>query len=422
MINIAENKIINNNISEIISNIDILHFDEEPILFSGTNCFGNLILASSVDEDDILKTQQFFHVIIDIKTYYEFLNFKISYFEILKKNNIIFIVNKSFDNTSVITSIVNFDEIPPDYLPLENSFCPKISYSNSFNYDFILHGEKADRNLVSVDKLSNVQELMSNLFKVPFNILKKVLSTDADVYINAFTDYSAYATGSFKIRFLVKPLIKEDKRNLFTPEHDFAPLLYNYINYSMLELPNEVESIFKNPDKSSPKLDRLINDLKSFVQKSGYSEDSFSEETARKDIIESAEKVLDVAETIGECYTSIELKNNNTSLCLIDSTFKESIQKTCKIIEENNPEFTIDKTPAEYKVIIYHLNLKSRKGNAYFVEGSKVYSPRIFISGNKPLETTEFTKSMHENLQIKVTALAKKINGVIRHLNIIYEP
>ena len=58
----------------ITDNYRVLHFDEYPILFSGTNKYGNKLLSSlSSEEDDIFR---YFTIVLDDKQYSDFINRK----------------------------------------------------------------------------------------------------------------------------------------------------------------------------------------------------------------------------------------------------------------------------------------------------------------------------------------------------------
>jgi len=419
MINTIDRKNINNNISIIVENFEILHFDEEPILFSGSNCLGNIIIGSSVDEDCINKTKQFFHVIVNLETYLDFIKRKISYKKILQ-NNTILLINKSFNNSLINTFFIDFTEIPHDHLPAEDSFCPQCDIVPSFYYDFILHGKDADFHLVSTDRLSQIQEHITELLKIPFNLLKKQIQTSTNIFISAFSSASAYAPGSFKMRFLVKPEIKDEVRNLFIKEDDFAPLLDDYFNYSFNELSNEIESILNNNIDQSPKFNELINNFHVIIDKSGIPVDSEFNDRMKKELINSVDNLDSISQSLEESCSQIEFKNN-VNTYIIDENFKRKIENLTKIIEDYNKEIVTDDSPKDYIIYIYHLNIKTRKGNAIVTNDGVMSKPKIKISGVKPLELTDFTKSIHENSLIPVKAIAKKINNKIKSLEVIFD-
>ena len=60
----------------------LLHFDEFPILYIGTNKYGNKIIGSHLEEDDESKTILTLHTLLTNKEFYQFMTGRISYLEI----------------------------------------------------------------------------------------------------------------------------------------------------------------------------------------------------------------------------------------------------------------------------------------------------------------------------------------------------
>ena len=110
----------------IVSDFDILLFDDEPILFTGKNEKGDYIIGTSIEDDDDRKIQWYFHTVVDEAVYRKFIDRQITYLNILKNSDRIFIIGKAYDNSFVKIYYINFADIPSDYLPLENSYCPEL--------------------------------------------------------------------------------------------------------------------------------------------------------------------------------------------------------------------------------------------------------------------------------------------------------
>lgn len=119
-------KIKHSSLFEIINKYEVLLYDDEPILFTGRNNLNNIILGSSVDEDYSSKIEQFFYTIISEDIFLKFINKELSYLDILKTNNI-FLIVKSFDGVLFDVYPLNIEDIPKNYLPLEDSFYPNNS-------------------------------------------------------------------------------------------------------------------------------------------------------------------------------------------------------------------------------------------------------------------------------------------------------
>jgi len=128
MFEINNNRNVASDLPIITNNFQVLHFDEFPILFIGENPYGNKILGSLVceDEDDD-NLFRYFQSIVKDEIYFQFIDKKISYLEVLENSSSIFVLDKDINNKIIAIFHISFSEIPKDYLPLPNSFCPDIA-------------------------------------------------------------------------------------------------------------------------------------------------------------------------------------------------------------------------------------------------------------------------------------------------------
>lgn len=122
MIKVKKEPVITD-MQNIVNDYQFLHFDEEPILFSGLNLNGDVIIGSSVDEDSEEKIQQYIHCLISAKQYNDFLKKKISYLDIIKNAQFLFLINISFGARFSETYLIKYSDIPKDHLPAEDSYC-----------------------------------------------------------------------------------------------------------------------------------------------------------------------------------------------------------------------------------------------------------------------------------------------------------
>ena len=125
MFNIDKNKKVDIDLPIIEDNFHVLHYDEEPILYTGTNKYGNRILGSSVEESDDSKLSRFFHVIVDSQTYFDFIKQKISYLTVLQNSRSFFVIDKAFDESHQDIYLLDIlKDVPADYYPSQDSLCP----------------------------------------------------------------------------------------------------------------------------------------------------------------------------------------------------------------------------------------------------------------------------------------------------------
>ena len=77
MFKINTNNRTTSDLARIADNYEVLHFDEYPILFIGSNKYHNKIIGSLVCEDeDSGEVFRYFYSIITDRTYFQFINQK----------------------------------------------------------------------------------------------------------------------------------------------------------------------------------------------------------------------------------------------------------------------------------------------------------------------------------------------------------
>ena len=118
--------------SKITAPFKVIHYDGEPILFLGYNDNNDILLCSLVDTDEYKKMDQFIEIIVDNRNLKSFFDKKITYLDMLKNSNSIFLVNVSYDRTDFKSYIIEFDDIPMSHKPSEKSFCPELLKENFF--------------------------------------------------------------------------------------------------------------------------------------------------------------------------------------------------------------------------------------------------------------------------------------------------
>lgn len=110
-------------LSAIVDEYEVIHFDETPILFTGKNVYGLRFLGSLVEEDFDNNVQYSFHVPITQDTYSIYLRREKSYRQIITNSDNIFVVQSSLSNEILEVFLVRSSDIPPDYLPAADSYC-----------------------------------------------------------------------------------------------------------------------------------------------------------------------------------------------------------------------------------------------------------------------------------------------------------
>ena len=136
----------------ITANYKELLYDEDPILFLGTNKYGNKIIGSLIEEDEQTYDKYYFHLLVDNTTYFEYIERKKTYREIILNSEDLYVVKRDITNNIKEIYFHKKNDIPLDYLPYENTLCPVLEKEFSENFCVTLEGGKADKNIgVSTD-------------------------------------------------------------------------------------------------------------------------------------------------------------------------------------------------------------------------------------------------------------------------------
>ncbi|MBF0345636.1 MAG: hypothetical protein HQL06_15590 [Nitrospirae bacterium] len=426
MFNIDKNRRFESDLALIENNYQTLLYDDEPILYTGTNKYGNRILGSSVEEDYESKIERYFHTIIDSKTYNDFLRKEISYLSIMQKGKSIFVIDKSFDSNTIQIYLINIDEIPVDYLPSVDSYCPEQELQSSFSYALKLKGKLADLHFAISKEVEKIQESFIELLQSSFNTCLKYFIQKPYIWI------TPYSEGSFKIQFVIK-LTKNKQITLIQKDDMISNFVSDYLKYCLNDLPIEVDKIFAI-EEDVVQFSKLICKYQNLYDTLKIKVPDEIKDILLNSIKDSVTLLDKLTEDIGDNYTYIELSNIEMNvgndlektIGVIDSSFKHSIEKANKVIEKTSKvNEIVDDEPQEYIIHIYHLNTETGKGRAYIYNknNDKVMSqPKIQIRDFESLEETKYTESLHLNKWINVKGVARIVDGKFRSIDIVFEP
>lgn len=420
--NLPNKCLLKNDLVEIVDNYKVLHFDDFPILFIGTNKFGNKIIGSHLEEDDDNLRIYTLHTILTDKEYYHFLNGKISYLEILKESTSISLVEKDFNFKILKAFDFDFNSIPTDYLPLESSFCPKIVKEQSLEYAISLKGKLADVNKADTEQVSKIQNGFAEF-------LEDRVKSFKGLFVTPKTMLQAYATGSFIINLELDLSSKNNQIDLFP---DLAPLdkyLCDYIKYISSGFSEDKELFKSNTPVSSYKFKELENSMINVYNSSNIKKPDNAYTHLKADVLKSIGKFEKISEQVGEDFDSIQILNivsdDESPLAFIDKEISEIFQNSIEEIELSQTcGYSIDDQLQEYSIYIYHLNTDTRIGNALIKNlgnESVMSKPKIKIEGDEGLEQTKYTESLYLNKWINVKAKAKKVGEKFTYLDIAFE-
>jgi len=420
MFKINDYRKTDSNIPLIVDNYEILHFDEYPILYIGTNEYGNQILGTLAYEDEEDYTYRYFHTIIRNNILDNFLNKEISYLSILENSKSTFIIDKDINDKVIEVFQIPVSEIPEDFLPHKSSFCPDYGSQLGFDYSVSLHGQIADKHEAFNDPLKKITESF-------FEIIDDAIGSLKELNLKHQIVHKPSAAGSFKINFLIK---LPGYHNIFIKKNDISNYLAEYVSYCIDDLHKDVDNLKKKKNDQYVLFDKLSNMQSEIYQKNSIIlDDEKLKTTLVKNVNETLEEVERISDEIGNGFKEIEIKSrtirteNEILVGFIDKSKAQKITNATEyILESTTNNLTEDISERGFRVIIYNLNTDSRVGNAYVKnddDPNLMDKPRIEILGDEELTESMYTESLHLNKWIEVRARGKKVKGRYKRLSIM---
>ena len=402
----------------ITANYRVIHFDEEPILFTGTNKYGNRILASLADVSDEAMVSWYFHIIVDPRTYADFRKQKLSYLDVMRGSSVIYILERRFDGTTPKVCFTSFDAIPENHRPLEDSFCPEQPGVPTLSYSIRLCGLTADENSAFPKDIAAMQTAFAEQLESNIFMLKDIVHGPPTV------TQRAYSPGSFQLNFDIEVRLADA---LFMKTGPIAEYVNEFIAYCADHLPAEAEKIYEPEPEKLPFFSHLLREYEQLYDKSCVKLPDKYVEKVKDEVRKASESIAEMTEMLGEHFTGIEIVNEGDTsrpIAFMDADFKTTIESVVTTIQGKTQHVEEDTAPKEYEIWVYHLNRESRTGNAIVISDDqerKMSKPKIRISGEEPLESTKYTESLYRDKPIKVKAKAKKVDGKVRSLAIEFE-
>jgi hypothetical protein len=428
MFKISDTHRIETDLPIISENYQILHFDEIPILFTGMNRFGNRIIGSSVDEDYTVGFERYFHIILDAADYTAFLRRRKSYRSLLQEAKPIFVLDMLFEEGSKTPTIyqLTFEEIPDDYKPLQDSYCPQRLLTPSHLYSVELGGHLADSGRLEPREAGETQNLFDQVLRYAFGGLEDILGIKPQSLL------APSSTASFMLNFEFK--VNESQGHLFRREIDYFSYLNAYLAYCINNLHEDIDSLIMDEYSRLEEFQNLLSlYLSLFTEVDDQEKERHVHELAQS-IYSVAGVLNDLSMHIGNNYNKIFIANisdeGENPLGVIDDKYKTQIETIISKIEnrigQNSIEVDIDQSPQSYRIQIYDLNRNSRKGLALVYSGPsrRASRPSITISGSEsgqPLARSKYTESLHFGHFIDVRGIATREGNRIRSIEIQYE-
>jgi len=346
---------------------------------------------------------------------------RLTYKQILKETSTKFLVEKSFGGKVLNAYNLEFENIPEEYQPLDNSYCPNYKKFFSFSYSLGLKGKVADLNRAIADEVSNIQTAFSDFLENRLKSLKN-FNLQPAAYLQP------YSPGSFKINLELE--FKEKKmQELFSKPLPFDEYVHEYLKYITTSIVADKDQFLKDDDlKVSNEFKNLLTAFEKIYEEGHVKLPDNYERELKEDLKKSLPKFEEITEQVGKSFDSIEFSNykdqDEEFISVIDTNYSEAFQNAVDQIEATKKVVTVDDDYKDYEIYIYHLNTDTRQGNAFIKntnDATEMSKPKIKISGDEHIEQTKYTESLHLNKWIKIKAKAKRIDNKFKFLDIQYE-
>lgn len=396
------------------NNCSLINDGAIDLLYIGTNKFGSNILGSILYEDDENLYLRYIHLLISDETLHDFLNKRVSLLKIINNLNSVFVVDKGYNNEIINSALIPLNELPNDYLPLENSFCPRFVKHNTFEFTFSLKGGLADTHkaepLIMSDTNSKVYKLLNSA---------TTFLNELDIRPIIYSDVAL--AGSFQLNFEIN-LIEE--KNLFSKSSDDIKSFFNgFLNYLFEKLPNESQDVFKVEGKSSNELKSLFEEMKKLYNSRDL---VFNDKAFEQKVIDLITYSVDSVKDINyRGYNKIEISNKLENgevlpVALLKTDYYETVEnKVFKPEQKVKPdEIIIDEIAKKYKIQVYQLNKETGNGSAYYLVNENVSKISLHLRGRKDYHGTDYTKSMDANSSIDILGIGKWENGILKEITV----
>jgi hypothetical protein len=423
MFEIQPKYIVDTDIPIIVDNYLLIHFDEVPILYTGTNEYGDRIIGSLCAESEDGETFRYFQTIIKNIDFVKFKKNKISYRQLIETAKRIFVIDKDVNEKIINIYNTPIAEIPQDCMPLASVFCPHSEVIFGSEFTLSLKGQLADAH----EALNNQVNIISK------NVMQFLTTITDCVKVSGLTPeihQVAYTPTSFGINFRVK-FTSNDLYFNKEAEKALNEYVTKTIDYSINHLSSEARKL-KDKDFNDTEFQKMVNvPLENAYQILAHKFDAKSQERLVNNIMKIPFELERMTDQLGHGFEYLEMKSHNTtdkqesSIGVMDNDFYNKLVSATEIIESKENIVT-DDVFKNYEIHVYHLNILTRKGNAHIKNKGEddkeiLDSPKIDITGEAGLDGSEFIGSMDKGSWITVRAKAKRVNGRYKTLTIEYK-
>ena len=306
MFDVSDNRLFNYEFPLIADNFRALLFNELPILFTGVNSLGDFIIGSSVDEDYEAGFERYFHIVVTEGDYSNYFGRKITYRQLLDQAKPVYVIDKYYEPEVSKIYHYSFDEIPSEYKPAIDSFCPESAYSPSLIYSVPIYGGIANYHHAYPKDFGSAVNNIAALLETGLASVARYLELKTNVFSRP--NFASSFGMSFEVNIEKFP-------SLFVTAEECLDYLNQYVHYCIEQLPKEAVS-FDSVDGDNPEFAKLVNQVMSLANRTGGDVASLAEikDTLLSDVLETPEIINALAKTVSKNYSYLRISNNDFPL------------------------------------------------------------------------------------------------------------
>jgi hypothetical protein len=427
MFEIKKHKIISPGIHAITSGFKVLFNDgDNDTIYIGKNKFDNFILGvimgESDDEEDEIEFVRYMHVLLTPRDYMSFFSGRITLLELLRLSDFFFIIDKNPSGEEISSDIVTLEDLPAEYWPRANSYCPDFAIQASNLYCVSLHGGLANDHLSLPEEMSLINSKISNF-------ISKTLGSLTPVGVIGRVYSQAPLAGSFKLNYRIE-LQDSNRLSLFyTDEKNIYNYVQNLLRYIIIDLPKEATGLLSpTSSDTSPALERLSGDLEKMYIEAGAPIKGNLQTNVKNNIKRSISESVEQLSGIESVMSFDDLRISNITdnqfeqpLGELKTDYYDSVHD--KLISEHDLKSTLieqDLKPRLYNILVINFSIDTGTGRAIFnIDGidNQAIKIRINVAGRTSYENTPFTESLHKKKVISVEGIATRHNGIVKTIS-----
>lgn len=388
-----------------------------PLIRFGITELGFTVIVLTVDFDEDTNGLRYLYVPVSSKLEREYRDSQLTLRDIILQSPWLSLVETDEMDESQRVYEIPSNELPLEYLPKEGSFIPK-SYLKKFHVQSVgsydlkvkLDGRNANNHMVESNQLNKICESVSRQFSQTISLLKQ------NDHIKIYQKIPEAA--SYDIVF---SLVQEGEFNAFLSFEDLCLMVEKILGYLTVDFTHEY-NLLLDSGSTNVKFNQLATTIFDKVHNFYSAKEKFEEEL-KKTVFSAGMLFSELP--CGESFTSISFLRNDNLIGCLDETKKYTYVKATNFYKGVLGLQLINNPRTQYKILIYTLNIKTKKGKAILVDqqkfGGREKVVNFKIEGINTLTHSKYTQALDSGEWIYVIGdLVEQYNGEL-NLTIFHE-